>query len=249
MTEPVPRPIRVGVLLCDDLHEGLVSRWRSYLALFQDLLADAAGDLQATGWRVHAGEWPDSPEAADAWLVSGSRASVHEVPEWVPPLQDLVREIEAAGQPLVGVCFGHQLVHSALGGRIGRATVGWGLGVYDVRLEADLAGRRAGEPLRLLSVHQDQVLTPAPGFRRLATSPFCPWYASRRGPVLTVQGHPEFDREFFQALLPQVRPKAGDAVVDRALASLPPEDDTGAFRRLLRDWLRGNAAADLQPTG
>lgn len=249
MTSARSASLRVGVLLCDDLHAGLVSRWSSYLALFRDLLADARGDLQATGWRVHAGEWPDGPEAADAWLVSGSRASVHEDPEWVPPLQGLVRRIEAAGQPLVGVCFGHQLVHSALGGEVARAGGGWGLGVYDVRLEAPLAGRASGAPLRLLSVHQDQVTRPAPGFRRLAGGAFCPWYASLRERVLTVQGHPEFDREFFHALLPRVRPKAGDAAVDRALATLPPEDDTPAFRRLLRDWLRGEAAAGLQPTG
>lgn len=246
-SEPPVR--RVGVLLCDDLHEGLVSRWSSYLALFRDLLADGRGDLEAIGWRVHAGEWPAGPAAADAWLVTGSRASVHESPPWVPPLRALVRRIEADALPLVGVCFGHQLVHSALGGRVGRAARGWGLGVYDVRLDAPLVGRDAGEPLRLLSVHQDQVLSPAPGFRRLAGGDFCPWYASWRHRVLTVQGHPEFDREFFHALLPQVRPKAGAAAVERALATLPADDDTPAFRRLMRDWLRGEASAALQPTG
>jgi len=240
---------RVGVLLCDDLHEGLASRWSSYLALFHALLEDGRGDLAAVGWRVHAGEWPDGPEAADAWLVSGSRASVHEEPAWVPPLQRLVRRIEAAGQPLIGVCFGHQLVHAALGGEVARAGGGWGLGVYDVRLEAPLAGQSAGSPLRLLAVHQDQVMRPAPGFRRLAGGGFCPWYASQRGALLTVQGHPEFDREFFHALLPRVRAKAGDAAVERALAALPPDDDTPAFRRLMREWLRGGAGAGLQPTG
>lgn len=230
--------IRVGVLLCDDLHEELRTRWPSYLSLFETLLDSAESEtrLAAVGYRVHAGEWPDRPDAADAWLVTGSRASVHEAPDWVAPLQAFVREVDAQNRPLIGVCFGHQLVHSALGGRTERAAQGWNLGAYPVQCEVDFAGRQAGESLSLLAVHQDQVIEAAPGFERLATSPRCPWYASRRGRTLTIQGHPEFDREFFNALMQRVREKAGEQAVSEAIAGLPERDDTQAVRALMRAW-------------
>lgn len=229
---------RVGVLLCDDLHEELRTEWSSYLALFETLLTDARQDLRAIGYRVHADEWPQRSDEADAWLVTGSRASVHEAPEWVAALQALVRDIDAQGIPLVGVCFGHQLIHSALGGRTQRSARGWHLGAYPVRCERAFANREPGEAVSLLAVHQDQVTEPAPGFERLATSEQCPWYASRRGRTFTIQGHPEFDREFFHALMQRVRGKAGDEAVERALAGLPGEDHTPHVRAYMRDWLR-----------
>jgi GMP synthase-like glutamine amidotransferase len=105
-----------------------------------------------------------------------------------------------------------------------------------VQCEVDFAGRQAGESLSLLAVHQDQVIEAAPGFERLATSPHCPWYASRRGRTLTIQGHPEFDREFFNALMQRVREKAGEQAVSEAIAGLPERDDTQAVRALMRAW-------------
>ncbi len=237
---------RVGVLLCDDLHEELRTRWSSYLSLFEVLVADEAADLVADGYRVHAGEWPDGPHSADAWLVTGSRASVHEGLEWIERLQALVRDIDDARVPLVGVCFGHQLIHAALGGRTGRSQHGWHLGSYPVACEAAFAGRSGGDALRLFAVHQDQVLEPAPGFERLATSDHVPWYAGWRGSVFTIQGHPEFDREFFTALMGRVRQKAGDAAVDAALEGLSDQDDTPAVQHFMRDWLRGHRPARFQ---
>lgn len=232
------RIIRVGVLLCDDLHEALQTDWASYLALFDNLLRDERDDIAVTGYRVHAGEWPEDLNAADAWLVTGSRASVHEAPDWVVALQAWVRAAEAEGMPLIGVCFGHQLIQAALGGRTQRSSQGWHLGAYPVYCEAAFAGREPGDRLSLFAVHQDQVVDPAPGFERIATSPQCPWYAMRRGRTLTIQGHPEFDRGFFEAIMGRVREKAGDEAVDAALASLPDTDHTPAVRASMRDWLR-----------
>ncbi|MDR9433276.1 MAG: type 1 glutamine amidotransferase [Spiribacter sp.] len=240
---------RVGVLLCDDLHEELRSRWPSYLSLFEKLLddQDRPNTLVATGYRVHDGEWPTHPNEADAWLVTGSRASVHEAPEWIAPLQAFVQAVDADALPLIGVCFGHQLVHSALGGQTQRSVQGWHLGAYPVICETEFAGLKSGSPLALLAVHQDQVTKPAPGFERLATSVQCPWYASQRGRTLTIQGHPEFDREFFAALMQRVRAKAGDAAVDAALESLPANDDTHAVRQFMRDWCRMASRPTVSP--
>ncbi len=236
---------RIGVLLCDDLHEELRTRWSSYFSLFDDLLRGEDNDLEAVGYRVHAGEWPESAQSADGWLVTGSRASVHDNPNWVAPLQRLVHTIDAQAIPLIGVCFGHQLIHSALGGRTERSPQGWNLGAYPVVCERDFASLQAGEPLSLWAVHQDQVTQPAPGFEHLASSSQCRWYASRRARTLTLQGHPEFDQEFFEAIMGRVREKAGDTLVDQALANRPDIDHSPIIQRYMRDWLRGADPASV----
>ncbi|MBS3785408.1 MAG: type 1 glutamine amidotransferase [Gammaproteobacteria bacterium] len=229
---------RIGVLVCDDLHEALVPQWGTYLNLFERLLDDPEDGLTTQGFRVHAGEWPLHPNDMDGWIVTGSRASVHEASDWVISLMDFVRQIDGVMLPLVGVCFGHQLIHAALGGKTARAKAGWQLGSYPVSCEGSFAGLQAGDALRLLAVHQDMVVQPAPGFTRLAASANVPWYASARNRVLTVQGHPEFDREFFFDLMEQVRPKAGDVLVDQAIAGLPIDDHSVAVRKAIRQWFR-----------
>lgn len=229
----------IGVLVCDDLHAELVPEWRTYFGLFERFLETSDQTLNTHQFRVHAGEWPSQPEQMDGWVITGSRASVHELPAWVPPLKEFVRSIDKAMRPLVGICFGHQIIHAALGGKTARADAGWQLGSYPVVCEAPFASRQSGEPLQLLSVHQDQVVKAAPNFTRLATSEQVPWYASSRGKILTIQGHPEFSREFFVALMEQVRPKAGDLLVNRAIAQLPREDHSQPVREAIRQWLQG----------
>ena len=229
---------RIGVLVCDDLHEALVPQWGTYFKLFERLLDDPEDGLTTQGFRVHAGEWPAHPNDMDGWIVTGSRASVHEAADWVSALMDFVRRIDEVMLPLVGVCFGHQLIHAALGGKTARAEAGWQLGNYPVRCESPFAGLQAGDRLNLLAVHQDNVVHPASGFTRLAASANVPWYASSRNKVFTIQGHPEFDREFFIDLMEQVRPKAGDRLVDQAIAALPSDDHSLAVRKAIRQWLR-----------
>ncbi|WP_435103993.1 type 1 glutamine amidotransferase [Arhodomonas sp. AD133] len=231
--------MRIGVLLCDDLHEGLETHWTSYRAMFEAMLSPA-GRVRA--WRCHADEWPPDPTECDAWVVSGSRASVYEDKSWIVRLLAFVADAHAAGRSLLGICFGHQVVNAALGGDVARAESGWGLGLHRAAVVEDFGRWRRGEEIALLSVHQDQVARPAPGMRRLATSRFCPNYVTAAPGVLTVQGHPEFDRAFFSALLPRLVEKAGQIRVDRARESLARPDDHDAFRGYACAFLAGEAA-------
>ncbi|MDZ7810228.1 MAG: hypothetical protein U5L11_08865 [Arhodomonas sp.] len=158
---------------------------------------------------------------------------------WVAELREFTARAHRTGARLVGICFGHQIIHTALGGEVGRAAGGWGLGIYPVAAERAFAGWSPGEPLALLSVHRDQVLTPAPGLVRLAGGAFCPNYLFAGPGVVTVQGHPEFDHDFFSALLPRVSEKAGDAAARQGRQALSAVHHHDAFATLLREFARG----------
>lgn len=226
--------IRVGVLICDDLHVGLPTPRTDDLSLFRDMLGPG---FLVDGWRMHLGERPAPAQRCDAWLIGGSRASAFEDRPWIADTADTLRAIANSGRPLVGMCFGHQLVHHALGGSVERSSRGWGVGCYAVDVEPE-GGLGLGRTLRLPAVHQDQVAKPAPGFRRLAGSDFCPHYLTHRERVLTVQGHPEFDRAFYDAVLDRVAARVDADTMAAARDTLPVGADLERFRNVVRRFLR-----------
>lgn len=144
-------------------------------------------------WYVVDGDFPDGPEDADAWLIGGSRHGVYEDHDWLPPLEDLVRAIVAAKKPLIGICFGHQVIAKALGGKVEKFRGGWAVGrtVYDF----------GDEKLALNAWHQDQVIELPEGAQLIASNPFCRNAAMVVGDtVLSMQPHPEYATEMLEAL-------------------------------------------------
>jgi GMP synthase (glutamine-hydrolysing) len=116
------------------------------------------------------------------------------------------RDAAAAGQPVLGVCFGHQLVGEALGGRAGRNPTGRETGTTEVHLTPE--GRAdplfAGLPpvLAVQQTHSDALVVAPPDAVCLAGNASTPWQALAWGPMLrTVQFHPEMGAEALRELL------------------------------------------------
>ncbi len=198
--------MRIGVLQAGLLPEEMAPRWGEYDAIFRRLLERSGRDYDVKGWRVVEGEFPESPEEADGWIVSGSKHGVYEDHAFIPPLEAFIRRAVAEGVPMIGVCFGHQIMAQALGGKAEKFAGGWGLGPHDYALEAR-PGWMAGAPERLTipAVHQDQVTALPPEATRIAGSPFCEnailvYGDPERPKAISIQPHPEFDEAFLRDL-------------------------------------------------
>ena len=155
--------------------------------MFERLLGAVDPGLEFATVRVVAGEMPAAPGQADAWLVTGSRHGVYDGLPWIEPLKAFLRACVAARVPVVGICFGHQILAEALGGRAVKSDRGWGLGVQDYEVVAR-PGWMADLPDRFAvsALHQDQVVALPPGATVLARSAHCAYRGARlrrsRGP-------------------------------------------------------------------
>ncbi|MBO9465037.1 type 1 glutamine amidotransferase [Tropicibacter sp. R15_0] len=184
--------MKIGILQTGLVPEDLVSAFGEYPQVFQDLLAEHGFDFDS--YSVVRGEFPSGPEAADGWLITGSRHGVYEDHDWIPPLEELIRSAVAADRPVVGVCFGHQIIAQALGGHVEKFKGGWAIGPQDYELN--------GETVTVNAWHQDQVITPPEGAETVGSNAFCQHAALLYpGKAYSVQPHPEFSDAYTQALI------------------------------------------------
>ena len=194
----------IGILQCGHFPEDLQGESGDYDAMFERLLAGENFDYAT--YNVVDGDFPVGPEACDGWLITGSRHGAYEDHDWIPPLEDLIRAIRDAGRPLVGVCFGHQIIAQALGGKVVKFDGGWSVGAQTYQFEDG--------PVTLNAWHQDQVVALPDGAQVLASSEFCANAAVAYGDrIYTVQAHPEFTATEVDGLIR----KRGPGVVPDAL--------------------------------
>lgn len=214
----------IGILQTGLAPEMLAPAMGDYPDMFARLL-DGYGFTFRT-WRVVDGEFPASVHEAEGWLITGSRHGVYEDHAWIPPLETFIRAAYDAHVPLVGICFGHQIVAQAMGGKVERYAGGWAVGAQDYDFD--------GETLTLNAWHRDQVVEKPANATVVASNNFCTnaalLYDTR---AFTVQAHPEFRPEFVDGLM-QKRGKGlvPDAVMAQAAARLsdPLQDKTIAAR-------------------
>lgn len=239
--EPSPAlPMRrIGILVCDEVAAPLSEIHGQYAEMFTRLLADTELGLELVCYRVYADEFPLTVDACDAYLISGSRRSVYEDLPWIARLSDFLRALHSARRRAVGICFGHQLIGQAMGGRTEQAQAGWGLGRHVAQvLERRPWMQPAAAAYALYAVHQDQVTVLPPGARRLASSAHCEnAMFDLDGLFLGVQAHPEFGHDYARAITENKRGLVPDAVLDSALPSFAEPVDAALIARWIVAFL------------
>ncbi len=216
------KTLTIGILKTDDVRPQLVDEFGEYPAMFAQLLNAVDADLNFRTYEVQRGDLPQDVDEVDAYLITGSKTSVYEPQQWIADTEDFLRKAHSAKKKMLGVCFGHQLLAQALGGKTVKAEQGWGLGVHQYQL-SEAAGDYGseGEQFSMLVSHQDQVVENVPGAQVLASSDFCPNAMIKVDDhILSFQAHPEFTKHYSESLLTLRREVFGDDNVDKALDSL-----------------------------
>lgn len=230
--------MKIGVLLTDDVRDTLQPQFGRYAGMFRDLLNGANGagpNYDFAVYDAREGEGPRAPEECDGYVVTGSRSSVYDDLPWLPPLFARLRDLHNAGRPIAGICFGHQALAVALGGKVHKSPGGWLLGLQEFpMLEHAPWMTPTLSRLRLLYSCQDQVCALPPGATVLAGNESCPNAAFVAGKSFAVQGHPEFTPAFSRALLEFRRDDVDPQILKERAESADGENDS----QICAQWIR-----------
>lgn len=234
------RGLRIGLLECDHVPASLRDvTGGDYSKMFRTWLAPHAAEVELVAYDVVGGTFPESADECDGWLCSGSRDSVYDDKPWIHALRELVASIHAAAVPYVGVCFGHQMLAHALGGRVDRSDGGWGAGVYRIDVAAEHPWLDPSTTsLHLHFMHQDQVFDLPSDSTLLGSTDHCPNAMFTVGTSFGVQAHPEFTPAYTEALLHQRELRIGEVTTAAGLASLETPTDEGAVAEWALDVWR-----------
>lgn len=232
--------MKLSLIQPTDVPGPLRDRFGAYHLMFERLLAGQGFTFETI--KLSEGESLPDPRSLDATLIMGSAAGVYDTHyEWMEPLRQFIRGAYASNIPMVGICFGHQIMADALGGDVRKSDRGWGLGrhVYEVTSRSGvIAGNLPA--FAIACSHQDQVLMPPVEAETFLRSDFTPHagLVYRNGAALSLQPHPEFEDDYTIALAELRRGKAPDDIVDTALASLSRASDSREMAGYLAAFLR-----------
>ena len=232
--------MRLGILKAGGPPESL-----AHLGSYPDMIRRHLGEsrYRYVEYDVPQGQLPPQADACPAYVITGSRAGVYDPLPWIADLKAFLVGVGGKAR-LLGLCFGHQIMAEAFGGKVEKSPKGWGLGALTYAVHRPQPWMDAVGSFTLPASHQDQVVAAPPGSDTIAGSVFAPYgmlaYADR--PAASLQLHPEFTPEFAAALT-EHRRGAGidDEQAGRALESLRRTNDSARVAGWLHAFLEGRS--------
>jgi GMP synthase-like glutamine amidotransferase len=229
--------MKIGILECGHTMPEVKSKHGEFPDMFAQLLRGHGFSFAA--YDVEFMEFPEAVDSCDGWLLTGSKHGAYEDHAFIPPLEDFIRSAYAASIPLVGICFGHQIIAQALGGHVEKFPDGWALGLTEYAWEN-------GARLNLNAWHQDQVIKLPEGARTVASNAFCAHAALIYGDrAFTVQPHPEFSGPIIADYVTLRRGTKDyqDAMMDEAEARAAHADDNAVLAEKIATFFKQDRPA------
>ena len=219
--------MKIGIITCGHVDPPLAEHHGQYFDMIEASLFEVNNQFEFVDYDATKGVLPNLDEC-HGFIITGSVHNAYDDDPWIVGLMEWIRRCEAVRKPLVGICFGHQVIARALGGTVMKSEKGWGLGSYEVNVTAQKKWMNLSmDSVRMLVVHQDQVVIVPKGIKVIASNDFCPnFMLSKDNHIFTVQGHPEFSSEFVAKLVDKRRELIGSDHAEDAFRQLDKTQDS-----------------------
>jgi GMP synthase-like glutamine amidotransferase len=224
----------IGILACDHVGSELLdaARGRDYDVMYTELLRQGEPSIRTRTYDVVGGQLPHAPDECDGWIITGARYDAYRDEPWIVALRGFIQLVHGHRARLVGVCFGHQVVAHALGGRA-ENTGTWKAGPQQLLVES--TPWFEGGSVTIHAMHQDVASAVPPGGRTIATGDTAEHPMFLVGDtILCVQDHPEYDASYIAGLVEARRTRMGDDITDEALARI---DEVDTHNDVVAAWI------------
>ena len=152
--------MNIGLLQCDHVAEELAPRFGDQPVFFRNLFAKHAPEITLDIFDIQQQVYPADPLLYDGFIGTGAKYSVFENRAWIKRFREYVSYLYHQKIKFIGICFGHQMIADALGGKCEVSEKGWGLGVRKTTIRTQKSWMQpAADSLALLYSHMDQIIT------------------------------------------------------------------------------------------
>lgn len=176
-------------------------------------------DADLAEFRVPSGQLPASFDF-DGVVVTGSAASAYWDEQWIHDARTWIQEAHERGLPILGVCFGHQLLASALGGTVAEMDE-FEIGYREVSHGNSPLFSGIEDRFTVFTTHGDRVVELPEGGERIAENEYG-IHGFRVGHAFGVQFHPEYDMETAAAVTRR-KEFLGEERIESVLAGITDE--------------------------
>ena len=238
-------PMKAAILKCDEVLPIFRPPFSDYSDMICAMFAGQDAGIEFDIFDCQAGQYPDQPELYDFYITTGSRAGVYEHSPWIQQLITFVQLLHEKHKKLIGICFGHQVMAEALGGKVEKSNKGWGIGIATNQIVATPDWMQpATSVLKILASHQDQVVELPPGARVIAQSEFCPYFFVQWSDhFISIQGHPEWQSEYSRALMNYRKDIIPPDTISAAQETLDQPPDNRLFTQWMLHFIKGDRSA------
>ncbi|CAJ1936123.1 unnamed protein product [Sphenostylis stenocarpa] len=197
---------RFAVLMCAEDSEYTKKVYGGYSEVFVRMLAEEGETWDV--YKVVRREFPEDHELAlyDGFVITGSCSDAHGNDIWVRDLLNLLRKLHSMNKKLLGICFGHQILARALGGKVTRSPTGWDIGVRTITLSPSLPFSLScldlPSRLSIIECHRDEIRELPAKAEVIAWSDKTGIEVFKYGDhIMGIQGHPEYSKDILLHLI------------------------------------------------
>ncbi|GMY38954.1 gamma-glutamyl peptidase 5-like isoform X1 [Fagus crenata] len=237
---------RFAVLLCAEDSDYVKKMYGGYFGVFVRMLAEEGETWDV--YRVASGEFPedDEIELFDGFVITGSCNDAHGNDVWICKLLNLLKKLDSMNKKILGICFGHQILARALGGKTGRNMAGWDIGVRTIHLSSSsnqISSLKIPATLSVIECHRDEVRELPPKAEVIAWSDQTGIEMFRYGNhIMGIQGHPEYTNDILLHLIDRLLHR--DLIVESYAEEMKAkigacEPDREAWKKLCISFLKG----------